>query len=110
MFCYLFGLKRAGLRLTALDKAMCPRFRRSRSLPSGNHLYRYHYRVVTSQVINRTKLGHGSGGKPDHESGLFNNNEAIQQLQCGDVALLKGEIWDGNEGGFSTPLTGCCQR
>lgn len=98
MFCYLFGLKRAGLRLTALDRAMCPKF----------HVDKVPCRLVTTfqgvatewlphQAVNRQKLGVGSHGKPDSESGLYQNQSDIQQLHCGDVALLKGESWEGNE-------------
>ena len=98
MFCYLFGLKRAGLRLTVLDKAMCPKF----------HVDKVPCRLITTyegiatewlhhQDVNREKLGAGSKGKPDHLSGLFKHNDDIQQLECGDVALLKGERWEGNE-------------
>ncbi len=98
MFCCLFEIKSAGLRLTALNKAMCPKF----------HVDRVPGRLVTTyqgvatewlphKVINRRKLGTGSNGLPDHESGLYQDETDIQQLGCGDVSLLKGELWDGNE-------------
>lgn len=100
MFCCLFELKRAGLRLTVLDKAMCPRF----------HIDRVPCRLVTTYIgdttqwlphdcVDRSKLGHGSQGKPDDQSGLYQNSQDIQQLEPGDVALLKGELWYRNEGG-----------
>jgi hypothetical protein len=99
MFCCLFDLDKAGLRLTALDKAMCPRF----------HVDKVLCRLVTTyqgsatewlphNIIDRSKLGHGSGGKSDDQSGLFSKQDDIQQLKSGDVALLKGEAWKGNEG------------
>jgi hypothetical protein len=99
MFCCLFDLKRAGLRLTALDRAMCPRF----------HADRVPCRLVTTyqgvatewlphQAADRSKLGIGNQGKPDEQSGLFNSATDIQQLCRGDVALLKGESWEGNQG------------
>ena len=98
MFCYLFDLKRAGLRLAVLDRAMCPRF----------HVDNVPCRLVTTyqgiatewlphQVVNRKKLGTGNAGLPDDQSGLFMNKGDIQQLKSGDVALLKGELWEGNE-------------
>lgn len=98
MFCCLFEIKRAGLRLAILDRAMCPKF----------HADKVPCRLVTTfqgvatewlphQVVNRSKLGVGSQGKPDHESGLYQNHHDIQQLNCGDVGLLKGELWEGNE-------------
>ncbi|UTW46294.1 DUF1826 domain-containing protein [bacterium SCSIO 12696] len=98
MFCCLFDLKRAGVRLTALDRAMCPRF----------HVDRVPCRLVTTyrgvatqwlphHFVDRSKLGAGSQGKPDEESGLFDRATDIQQLNQGSVALLKGELWEGNE-------------
>lgn len=98
MFCCLFDIKRAGLRLTTLDQPMCPRF----------HIDRIPCRLVTSysgtgtewlphSAVNREKLGTGNQGKLDHESGLFQHPSDIQQLNPGDVALLKGELWEGNE-------------
>ena len=99
MFCCLFDIKRAALRLTALDRAMCPRF----------HVDRVPCRLITTyqgvatewlphNVADRTKLGTGNLGKPDELSGLFDNPSDIEQLNCGDVALLKGELWHKNEG------------
>jgi len=98
MFCCLFELKRVGLRLAVVDNAMCPKF----------HVDKVPCRLVTTfqgagtewlshGIANRDKLGHGSAGKPDHESGLYRNHNDIQKLYCGDVALLKGERWEGNE-------------
>lgn len=100
MFCCLFDLGHAGLRLTALDRAMCPKF----------HTDKVPCRLVTTyqgvatewlphNCVDRTKLGPGSQGLPDEHSGLFQNKNVIRQLQAGDVALLKGERWEGNEGG-----------
>jgi hypothetical protein len=99
MFCCLFDLKRAGLRLTVLDSPMCPRF----------HVDRIPCRLVTTyqgiatqwlehRHVDRTKLGVGNLGKKDEESGLYNNSNHINQLNEGDVALLKGEYWDDNLG------------
>ncbi len=99
IFCCLFELERVGLRLTALDGAMCPRF----------HVDRVPTRLVTTfqgiatewlphDVVDRRKLGLGNGGKSDEESGIFSTKEDIKQLSSGDVALLKGEGWEGNEG------------
>jgi len=99
MFCCLFELKGAGLRLTVLDRPMCPRF----------HVDRIPCRLVTTyqgiatqwlnnNIIDRTKLGVGSQGKPDEESGLMVSTNDINQLTQGDIALLKGEHWDEQEG------------
>ncbi|MEM7282145.1 MAG: DUF1826 domain-containing protein [Pseudomonadota bacterium] len=98
MFCYLFDLERAGLRLATLDRAMCPRF----------HTDKVPCRLVTTfrgvatewlahEVVDRSKLGPGNGGLPDDQSGLYRTPADINQLTKGDVALLKGELWEGNE-------------
>ncbi|ASK56004.1 DUF1826 domain-containing protein [Vibrio tarriae] len=100
MFCCLFDVKEAGLRLTRLDSPMCPKF----------HFDRVPCRLVTTytgratewltnDVIDRTKLGAGSLGQPDHLSGLYDSDRSIRQMQPGDVALLKGSGWEGNENG-----------
>jgi len=98
MFCYLFELKEAAMRLKVLDQAMCPKF----------HVDRVPCRLVTTyqsiasewlphEVIDHTKLGWGSNGLSDSESGLYQSKSDIQQLGCGDVALFKGTLWDGSE-------------
>jgi hypothetical protein len=99
MFCCLFDLKRGALRVTVLDRAMCPRF----------HVDRVPCRLVTTyqgiatewlphNVADRSKLGTGNMGKPDELSGLFEHISDIQQLKSGDVGLMKGELWHNNEG------------
>lgn len=98
MFCYLFELKKVGMRLKVLDRAMCPKL----------HVDRVPCRLVTTyqgiatewlphELADQTKLGWGSNGLPDSESGLYQSESDIQQLGCGDVALLKGTLWEGNE-------------
>ncbi|WP_372763540.1 DUF1826 domain-containing protein [Pseudoalteromonas sp.] len=99
MFCCLFDLKRAGLRLAVLNRPMCPRF----------HVDKIPCRLVTTYQgigtqwlqhhhVDRAKLGAGNLGKPDEESGLFKHLSNIKQLNSGDIALLKGEYWDDNQG------------
>lgn len=95
MFCCLFELSHAGLRLTILDSAMCPRF----------HVDHVPCRLVTTyqgiatewlnhETTDRTKLGAGNQGKTDELSGLFKSQHDVNRLTEGDVALLKGENWD----------------
>ncbi len=99
MFCCLFDLKRAGLRLTTLDRAMCPRF----------HVDKVPCRLVTTyqgiatqwlphHLADRNQLGAGNIGKPDEQTGIFQDLHDIRRLKQGDVALMKGELWHGNEG------------
>ena len=99
LFCDLFEMDRAWIRLDAIKKPMCPRF----------HTDSLKCRLVTTyvgpatewlsnDVVDRSKLGSGNNGLPDNESGLFKSNADINQLATGDVALLKGNGWKGNEG------------
>ena len=99
MFCFLFNLDAAGLRMTVLNKAMCPRF----------HVDRVPCRLITTyngvatdwlpeHSVDRTKLGKGNNGLPDDESGIYQNEQDIMTLDTGAVALFKGENWSGNQG------------
>ncbi|MFI8746419.1 DUF1826 domain-containing protein [Pseudomonas sp. NPDC077186] len=87
----LLDAERIGLRLRVLDKAMCPRF----------HIDHVPLRLITSYAgvgsqwleeggMPRARLGDGSAEPQDAAS--------IRQLQAGQVALAKGEKWQGNEG------------
>jgi len=99
MFCLLFDRQQVGLRLTLLDKAMCPRFHVDR-VPC--RLVSTYHGIATEWLphkkADRSKLGMGSNGLIYRQSGLYKNDEDIQKLNFGDVALLKGECWEGNEG------------
>lgn len=87
----LLDAERIGLRLRVLDKAMCPRF----------HVDHVPLRLITSYAgvgsqwleeggMPRARLGDGAAEPQDAA--------AIRQLQAGQVALAKGEKWQGNEG------------
>ena len=100
MFCTLFDLKRVGLRLTLLNHPMCPKF----------HIDNVPCRLVTTfagpgtewlpnGLVDRNKLGKASAGYSDKESGIYRDSIDIQQMDSGDVALLKGEGWFNNQGG-----------
>ena len=100
MFSCLFDPESIGLRLTPLSKSMCPKF----------HVDRVPCRLITTYIgagtewlqhsdVDRSKLGAGSGGLSDADSGLYPNIDSIKTLSSGDTALLKGESWEGNEGG-----------
>ena len=87
----LLGAKRIGLRLRALDKAMCPRF----------HVDHVPVRLITTYagkgsqwlkegVMARRNLGQALAEPAD--------GSMVEQINTGEVALLKGEKWQGNEG------------
>lgn len=99
MLCCLFGIKQVGLRLRVLDSAMCPRFHTDklvcRLVSSYSHIGT---QWLANHALDRTRLGHGSGGRCDAESGLYQDSDAIVTATPGDVLLLKGESWPGNEG------------
>lgn len=87
----LLGAERVGLRLRAMETAMCPRF----------HVDHVPMRLITtyagigSQWIKEGDMDRSSLGQAHAEP---NDPATIQQIQCGDVALLKGERWLGNQG------------
>ncbi|GGY57495.1 hypothetical protein GCM10011297_32670 [Bacterioplanes sanyensis] len=99
MFCCLFDLPAAGLRLALVNGAMCPKF----------HVDKVPCRLVTSYLgpgsewlynhqVERSRMGHRTGGKADRDAGVYHDDAAVQQLAQHDVVLLKGENWLGNEG------------
>ena len=90
-FACLLGAQRIGLRLRVLDKAMCPRF----------HVDHVPVRLITtyagvgSQWLKEGVMDRRQLSKPEAEP---QDNSLIQHIASGDVALLKGEKWHGNEG------------
>ena len=91
----LTGASRIGVRLTRADTAMCPRF----------HVDFVGLRLVTTYSGPGTEFLDGAevlrqesprpGGAPNLE---VRSRDAIQAAGVGDVVLLKGEGWPGNEG------------
>ncbi|MFD1008696.1 DUF1826 domain-containing protein [Oceanisphaera ostreae] len=87
MFACLFELRRVGLRLASLQTAMCPRF----------HVDRVPCRLVTTYAgpgthwLNQTQRNQvlDTGGREP---------ERWQRLMAGEVALLKGDGWEDNDG------------
>ncbi|WP_372741917.1 DUF1826 domain-containing protein, partial [Neptunomonas sp.] len=99
MYSCLFELDEVGVRLQVLDRAMCPRF----------HTDKLGCRLVSTFLgqgtewlknsdVDRSKLGPGNMGLSDEESGLFSSPACIQQVNSGDIVLLKGDGWYGNDG------------
>ncbi|MBA2781135.1 DUF1826 domain-containing protein [Billgrantia kenyensis] len=91
---YLFSTDTIGIRLRTLEGAMCPRF----------HVDNLAVRLVTTyagpasewlpeHAVNRAGLGAPHPDKPD----IVADPAAIQRLGVGDLALLKGCGWIGNE-------------
>jgi len=84
----LVGARRVGLRLRVLTGPMCPRF----------HVDNVPLRLLT------TYAGPGSEWLREQESPRGELHTAqvpvdnIQKLHVGEVAVLKGEQWQGNEG------------
>lgn len=98
LFACLFEQEQVGVRFGRLTDAMCPRF----------HVDNLPVRLVHTlsgpgtewlleTTLDRNKLGRGNQGKADHESGIYRSEQEIGHLQCGDIALLKGSGWEGNE-------------
>lgn len=87
----LLDARRIGLRLRALDGAMCPRF----------HVDHVPLRLITSyagpgsQWLREGALPRQSLGGPQ---ALPDEQAVVEQIGCGHVALVKGERWIGNEG------------
>jgi hypothetical protein len=90
-FACLLGARRIGVRLRVLDKAMCPRF----------HVDHVPVRLITTYAglgsewlregaMDRRQLGQAAAEPQD--------DRLIQKIGSGEVALLKGEKWHGNEG------------
>ena len=88
-FACLLGAKRIGLRLRVLDKAMCPRF----------HVDHVPVRLITTYAgVGSQWLKEGTMDRQQLGQANAESQAQIQQLNSGDVALLKGEKWHGNEG------------
>ncbi|MBV4489170.1 DUF1826 domain-containing protein [Pseudomonas oryzicola] len=84
----LVGARRIGLRLRVLAGPMCPRF----------HVDNVPLRLLTTYAGPGTEwLPMQARGSIDLRTGQ-SSVDNIQRLQAGDVAVLKGEKWHGNEG------------
>lgn len=92
MYHCLFEPVAVGLRLHVLRGTMCPRF----------HVDRVPVRLLcTYRGVGTEWLPESAVTRPGEEGPLPVQQiapEQIRQLATGDVALLKGEAWAGNEG------------
>ncbi len=92
LFACLLDARAVGVRLRTLDKPMCPRW----------HVDKVPVRLITSYI------GPGSEWLSEQDSPRQQlggpavdpcaDDAASHALACGEVALLKGERWHGNEG------------
>ena len=88
-FACLLGAKRIGVRLRLLDKAMCPRF----------HVDHVPVRLITTYAgIGSQWLREGVMDRRTLSQADAEPTERIEQIHCGEVALLKGTKWHGNVG------------
>jgi hypothetical protein len=99
LYADLLGCDEVGLRLEIVGRAMCPRF----------HVDHVGIRMVSTyrgsgtewldeQCANRDFLGSRSGGEPDDTSGLIRSPAGIHSVPPFAIALLKGDLWQGNAG------------
>lgn len=99
MFTCLFDAKVIGLRINTLEHAMCPRF----------HTDNVTVRLITTyhglgtewlpdQLVDRRALGTALASEISRPGAIVGDEQFIQQIGEGDVALLKGELWESNEG------------
>lgn len=101
MYACLFDLDQIGMRISALNRAMCPRF----------HVDHVICRLICTYFgsgtewlpessVTRTTLGI-IDMKPGNAEAVTDINRCepdVQMLTVGSVGLLKGERWPGNEG------------
>ena len=95
----LLGCSSAALRIEVLERPMCPRF----------HVDRTGIRLVCTWCgpgtewlddgwADRSRLGPGSLGLADEESGLMRPGAVVERIPTFAVGLLKGSLWQGNTG------------
>ncbi|WP_416885758.1 DUF1826 domain-containing protein [Marinospirillum sp.] len=98
MFACLFDLDQVGLRLQVLDQPMCPRFHVDRVLCRLSATFvGPGTQWLSHQQVNRDKLGHQHPAEDQLEGQLFAAGTQIQQLKAGEVGLMKGSLWEGQD-------------
>lgn len=99
MFACLFDAKILGVRINTLEHAMCPRFHTDNV---AVRLITTYYGLGTEwlpdQLTNRHALGTAFAGQINAPGAIIGDEQFIQRMNAGDVALFKGELWEGNEG------------
>lgn len=99
MFSCLFDAKTLGLRINTLEHAMCPRFHVDNiALRLITTYYGLATQWLPDQVSNRSALSSDLANQVATPGAITDSAENIQSMSAGDVALFKGELWQGNEG------------
>lgn len=91
MYACLFGLQKIGFRLCVLNKTMCPRFHTDKVL----------CRLITTYSGKGTQWLDNRPNKVDPFKTLNQQPEgadSLQKLNSGEIALFKGDKWEGSEG------------
>ncbi len=101
LYADLIGCPAVGLRIEILTRAMCPRFHTDRcGIRLLCTLRGPGTEWLASRCADRSRLGPGGGGLDDAESGLILDPAGIGQVPTGAIALLKGTLWPGGNGGI----------
>ncbi|SET23786.1 Protein of unknown function [Nitrosomonas marina] len=90
MFACLFELNQIGFRLCVLNKTMCPRF----------HTDKVPCRLITSYAGKGTEWLDCNAYSTNFIEILNEKpgySDSVQRLNSGDIALFKGDKWEGNE-------------
>lgn len=96
MYACLFDLQQVGVRLSVLDRTMCPRFHADRVLCrllttyTGTGTEYISTGEPTASILERCRSSDEASGQA--------MRLPVSELACGDVALCKGSQWPGNEG------------
>ncbi|MBX3628503.1 MAG: DUF1826 domain-containing protein [Nitrosomonas sp.] len=91
MYACLFESRQIGFRLCVLNKTMCPRF----------HTDKVPCRLITTYAGKGTEWLDCMANKPDFPEILDQipgSADSVQRLGSGDIALFKGDRWEGIEG------------
>lgn len=95
----LMGAEHLGVRLARLETAMCPRFHVDRVMLRAVITYQGRgTELISSEHVDRRRLGHAARGATDESSGLMLAPGRVRAAAPFDVVLLKGEAWPQNEG------------
>lgn len=99
MFSCLFDAKTLGLRINTLEHAMCPRFHVDNiALRLITTYYGLATQWLPDQLSNRSALSSDLANQIATPGAITDSAINIQSMSAGDVALFKGELWQGNEG------------